>query len=112
MAGLSKKFILKIMKNFHNFCDETLNKLALAIEEKDQEAKFDVEYSDGILTITVENGSKTYVINRHSATQKIWYSSPISGADYFSYEEKSGKWLDSKGEELEKKLFSELENIL
>ncbi len=100
------------MKNFHDLCEDTLTELSQAIEEKDQDSKFDVEYSDGILTIVIENGSKTYVINRHSATQKIWYSSPISGADYFSYDEKSKKWLDSKGEELKEKLFLELENFL
>jgi frataxin-like iron-binding protein CyaY len=42
------------------------------------------------------------------ANRKIWYSSPFSGADYFSYDETTLQWLDFKGEELKQKLFSEL----
>jgi frataxin len=99
-------------KNFHHLCDNFLESLAQKLEEWDKNSALDVEYSDGILTINLENSGKTYVINRHSATQKIWYSSPISGADYFSFNENAQKWLDSKGEEIEKKLLEELERVL
>jgi iron donor protein CyaY len=99
-------------KNFLNNCEETLSKLSQKVEVADKNAKLDVEYSDGILTIIIEASSQTYVINRHSASQKIWYSSPITGANYFSFDEKSIKWLDSKGEELEEKLFSELKKFI
>ncbi len=95
-------------KNFIKFCEPALVKLTEAVEIWDKNSKLDVEYSDGILTIVIEASAETYVINRHSASQKIWYSSPITGADYFSFDEKSEKWLDAKGEELEVKLFSEL----
>ncbi len=95
-------------KNFLNHCDGTLAKLAEKVEAQDPSAKLDVEYSDGILTIIIEATAQSYVINRHAASQKIWYSSPITGADYFSFDEKSAKWLDSKGDELEEKLLSEL----
>lgn len=97
--------------NFHNSCETVLNSLAEAIENRDKNSKLDVEYSDGILTITIEATSQTYVINRHAASQKIWYSSPFTGADYFSFDEASQNWLDSKGEWLEEKLFSELQKI-
>lgn len=98
-------------QNFHNNCDAFLEKLSQQIENNDKNSKLDVEYSDGILKIIVEASSQTYVINRHSASQKIWYSSPLSGADYFSFDANSVKWLDSKGEELSQKLFSELKNF-
>ncbi len=97
------------MQNFHNLCDEFLENLAEQIESKDKNSKLDVEYSDGILTIKLEDSGKTYIINRHSASQKIWYSSPFSGANYFSFNE---KWLDSKGEEISEKLLLELKNYL
>lgn len=99
-------------KDFLKFCEDKLIKLCDDIELKDKGAQLDVEYSDGILQIIVEKTGETYVINRHGASQKIWYSSPISGADYFSFDENSKEWLDSKGEELSKKLFSELTNFL
>jgi len=98
-------------KDFYKLCDDALSQLSSAVEELDKNSKLDVEYSDGILTIIVEATSQTYIINRHAASQKIWYSSPLSGADYFSFDDKSAKWLDSKGEELAQKLFTEIKNL-
>ena len=102
----------RLEKDFLSNCEQTLTKLSELIEATDKNSKLDVEYSDGILTIIVEATSQTYIINRHAASQKIWYSSPLSGADYFAFDENSAKWLDSKGEELEEKLSSELKTIL
>ena len=99
-------------KDFLKFCEQILVQLSENIEIKDKNSKLDVEYSDGILTIIIEATSQTYIINRHAASQKIWYSSPITGADYFVFDEKAQNWLDFKGEKLEEKLFSELENII
>lgn len=93
-------------------CEEALVKLSEAVENRDKNSKLDVEYSDGILTITIEATSQTYIINRHTASQKIWYSSPFTGADYFSFDEDRGGWSDSKGEELEQKLLGELQKFL
>lgn len=97
---------------FLKHCETTLNNLCTAIENCDKNSKLDVEYSDGILTIIIEATSQTYIINRHAASQKIWYSSPFSGADYFAFDEATQSWLDSKGEKLEDKLFTELVKIL
>lgn len=97
--------------SFYKLSEIFLIDLADKIEKSDTEALFDVEYSDGILTIMVERTGQEYVINRHNANQKIWYSSPLSGADYFSFDESSQKWLGSKGEELEEKLMAELEKF-
>lgn len=99
------------MKNFSNLCDQKLNEIAEAIELKDKNSQLDVEYADGILTI-ITLDSKTYIINRHSASQKIWYSSPISGADYFSFDDESNKWINSNNKELSEKLFAELDRLL
>jgi iron donor protein CyaY len=94
---------------FIKICDEALAILAEKIENADIKAQLDIEYADGILNILIEETGQKYVINRHSASQKIWYSSPFSGADYFSFTAASGKWLDSKEYELEDKIFLELE---
>lgn len=98
-------------KDFLKNCEASLSKLCQQVEEMDKNAQLDVEYSDGILSIVIEATKQTYVINRHAASQKIWYSSPITGANYFSFDENSQKWLDSKLSELEQKLFSELLTI-
>jgi iron donor protein CyaY len=95
-------------KTFYKLCEDSLIKLSEALEAWDKDSKLDVEYSDGILEIVVIATKKTYIINRNSGNQKIWYSSPFSGANYFSFDEKSQSWLDAKGDELRLKLFEEL----
>ncbi len=99
-------------KDFLKHCEASLIELCKQIEEADKNSQLDVEYSDGILSVVIEATNQTYIINRHAASQKIWYSSPFSGADYFSFDEKSQKWLDSKLSELGHKLFLELSTIL
>ncbi len=98
-------------KDFIKLCEEELISLAKKIEDNDLESLFDVEYLDGILTIFVTTTSQNYVINKHSASKKIWYSSPISRTDYFSYNLNQKKWLNDKGQELSQKLITELKNF-
>lgn len=99
-------------KDFLKFCKVALIGLSEQIEAQDKNSKLDVEYSDGILEIVISATKQTYIINRNSGNQKIWYSSPFSGADYFSFDEKFSNWVNAKGEELEAKLFSELKTII
>jgi len=99
------------MLAFYKQSENFLISLSDFIEKNDEDSLFDVEYSDGILTILIHATDQEYVINRHSANQKIWYSSPLSGADYFSFDELSCKWLNKHREELEVKLFAELKTF-
>jgi iron donor protein CyaY len=99
------------MLAFYKQSENFLISLADFIEKHDDNSLFDVEYSDGILTILIHATDQEYVINRHSANQKIWYSSPLSGADYFAFDEASHKWLNKHDEELKTKLFAELETF-
>ncbi len=96
---------------FYKHSEDFLLKLADKIETDDKNSIFDVEYSDGILTILVHDTQQEYVINRHLASQKIWYSSPISGADYFAYDDSKSKWLNAKGDDLQEKLLGELKKF-
>jgi iron donor protein CyaY len=95
-------------KDFLTNSEQELIKLADYIENNDKNSTFDVEYSDGILNINVFANNKIYVINKHSASQKIWFSSPISGANYFAYDAQKEKWLSDKNQELEEYLLQEL----
>ncbi len=97
-------------KDFLELSENELINLADIIENKDKNSIFDVEYSDGILNIVVFASGKTYVINKHSASKKIWFSSPISGANYFAYNLDQKKWLDDSGQELKQILLTELKN--
>ncbi len=97
-------------KDFLTLSEKELIKIADIIENKDQNSLFDIEYSDGILSIDIFSTGEKYVINKHSASQKIWFSSPVSGANYFAFNEKQCKWLDDKNQELETLLIDELED--
>lgn len=99
---------MTLEKNFHQLCESSLIKLSSTIENHDKNSQLDVEYSDGILKIIIIASKKTFVINRNSGNQKIWYSSPFSGADYFSFNSQNSDWRNAKGDELSQKLFSEL----
>ena len=94
---------------FLELSETELINLADEIEENDKKSIFDVEYSDGILNIEIFKTGQIYVINKHSASQKIWFSSPISGAKYFAFDEEQKKWLDEKGQELRTFLIEELQ---
>jgi iron donor protein CyaY len=96
---------------FYKICDETLEKLQEKLEEFDENQDLDVEYSDGILEILILENDKIFIINRNAGNQKIWYSSPVSGADYFSYNQDLKKWLNAKNIDLEEKLFGELKKL-
>ncbi len=98
--------------NFYNLCENFLQNLAEKIEGQDVNSKLEVEYQDGILEIIINSNKKTFIINRNAGNQKIWYSSPFSGADYFSFDESLQNWLNAKGDELSKKLFNELNQII
>ena len=91
--------------NFLSISEEYLRQLADNIEDSDTESLLSVELQDGILEI-IDEEDRTYIINQHSATQKIWYSSPFSGADYFAFE--NDNWLNKNGVELSDKLAQEL----
>lgn len=98
-------------KDFYHHCEEELSRLFEELEKMDSNANLDIDYSDGILKIVTAD-NKTYIINRNSGNQKIWYSSPLSGADYFAYDLENKKWQNNKNEELSEKLFAELQTFL
>ena len=97
-------------KDFLKLSESKLMEIDDFIENNDERSVFDVEYSDGILTIEVFHHNKTYVINKNSGNQKIWVSSPVSGADYFAYNSGKNNWFNDQGIELSEKLFSELKD--
>jgi iron donor protein CyaY len=82
-----------------------LENLTEKIEYADQEAVLEVEFHDGIIEIN-DSDARTFIINQHSATKKIWYSSPFSGADYFAFTRQN--WLNKEGVDIIKKLSDEL----
>ncbi len=65
--------------------------------------ELEVDSTGDVLTVEFEDGA-VFVINSHRAARQIWVSAEMS-ASHFDYDEKLGRWLDSKsGEELWLKL--------
>jgi len=94
--------------SFHRFADDALEHLASTIEESDKQGVLDIDFVNDVLTIILKDDSE-YVINKHSASEQIWMSSPFSGAARFSMiENKPHRWVDRKDNDLFNLLESEL----
>lgn len=84
---------------FHATADETLHAIQDTIEEVLEEfgIEFEISYASGVLTLNLpERG--TWVINKQTPTQQLWWSSPISGPKRFEFNEKHGQWVLTKDE--------------
>ncbi|MBF0246892.1 MAG: iron donor protein CyaY [Alphaproteobacteria bacterium] len=80
---------------FETLAEETLENLFDSVEDMlglDEDADF----AHGILNIELGDGRK-YVINKNSASQEIWVSSPVSGASHYAFDADSGDWLNTRG---------------
>jgi frataxin len=83
---------------FETLAQKTLERLFDALEDAIG-ADADVDFEGGILTIELEDG-RQYVINKHTASQEIWLSSPISGAVHFAHDADTGQWASTRGSEV------------
>jgi len=55
----------------------------------------DINYSAGVLTIALTKG--TWVLNKQTPNEQIWWSSPMSGPRRYEFEEGGGKkWIWSR----------------
>lgn len=96
--------------SFDNIAKMTIAKIADSIELQDSEQKVDIDiYDNERINIYTESGQ--FVINKHSAAQEIWLSSPISGPYHFSFNE-NNRWLDTKNNDLYSILEQELSNFI
>jgi len=55
----------------------------------------DAELQGGVLTL--ERDAGTWLLNKHAPTKQVWLSSPKSGARHYGFDEKTGKWADTRG---------------
>ena len=96
---------------YHDVADRTLHSIqdrvedfledhydAGAIDDDDNDDDEDipeVNYASGVLTIYLPPHG-TYVINKQTPNQQIWWSSPISGPRRYEYDEKRKLWVNSR----------------
>lgn len=89
---------------------KTLDELADLLDKFDSSGDLELEYSDGIITITLLSG-KQFIINKHAPSSQIWLSSPLSGGLHFSRDVACCKWKLNDGRDLYGILAGELKSI-
>lgn len=90
---------------FHQRADTMLDQLFSLLEAADARGDLEIEYADGVITIEMPD-RRTYIVNKHTASQQIWMSSPVSGGLHFRYGE--GVWTIPDGRTLKEVLLDEL----
>ncbi len=95
---------------FQQLATEALDNLADALDALDAAGDLELEYQDGIITITIPSG-KQFIINKHTPSQQIWLSSPVSGGLHFPYNSTSRKWQLADGRILNNVLAEELKTL-
>lgn len=94
---------------YHDIADGTLHSIQDAVEDyledhfdagvtgkkNDEEDIPEVNYASGVLTMYLPPHG-TYVINKQTPNQQIWWSSPISGPRRYEYDEKRKIWVNSR----------------
>jgi frataxin len=104
---------------YNTVADDCLENLQDALDEwleenvNDGSSRADdtteVVYASGVLTLKLPPHG-TWVLNKQSATQQIWWSSPLSGPKRFEYAD--GAWWSTKdGLNLERQLAQELRHF-
>ncbi|KAK4102497.1 Frataxin [Parathielavia hyrcaniae] len=71
---------------YHAVADEYMEKLLNHLEAlQDTREEVDVEYSSGVLTLSLGPHIGTYVINKQPPNKQIWLSSPQTGPKRYDY---------------------------
>lgn len=90
------------VSQYHDVADDTLHGIQDAVEDLiedncDTEANSDDEipetnYSSGVLTLSFPPHG-TWVINKQTPNQQLWWSSPLSGPRRYEYVEERERWV-------------------
>ncbi|KAK4238805.1 hypothetical protein C8A03DRAFT_14739 [Achaetomium macrosporum] len=71
---------------YHTLADTYMDNLLNRLEElQDEREDVDVEYSSGVLTLSLGPEVGTYVINKQPPNKQIWLSSPKTGPKRYDY---------------------------
>ena len=86
---------------YHSVADSTLENIqdTLEIFFEDHDIDAEINYASGVLTIHLPADGKTWVLNKQTPNQQIWWSSPISGPRRYEY----ALWSQRVGEEKQKR---------
>mmetsp|Transcript_31152 Transcript_31152/g.46977 ORF Transcript_31152/g.46977 Transcript_31152/m.46977 type:complete len:244 (-) Transcript_31152:148-879(-) len=92
------------VSQYHNVADDTLHTIQDAVEDliednfdtdtnnSDDDTLPEVNYASGVLTMSLPPHG-TWVINKQTPNQQLWWSSPISGPRRYEYVEERERWV-------------------
>lgn len=83
--------------DFHTVADDTLDAIQDAIDDAldTTDLDYEVTLASGVLTLTLP-GKGTWVINKQTPNQQLWWSSPLSGPKRFEYDDSDHIWFSTK----------------
>ena len=92
--------------HYHNVADVTLETIQDIVEDyfeehyessssENEEDIPEVNYASGVLTMYIPSHG-TWVINKQTPNEQIWWSSPISGPRRYEYDETKERWVYSR----------------
>ena len=107
--GLGKGYTFPSVSDYHAAADDLLEATQSAIEAALEDRlgpDFDTDYSQGVLTVSLgnEGGGGTYVLNKQTPNQQIWWSSPLSGPKRFEFDPEAssyGSWVSTRDASVE-----------
>jgi frataxin len=87
----------KTEAEYNSIADETLDTIQDAVDDAldATSIEYECENAAGVLTLKMPPHG-TWVINKQTPNQQIWWSSPLSGPKRFEYEPESGEWFSTK----------------
>ena len=94
---------------FDSLAEKELHKISELVEERSEKIDLDsLEFNEGVVTIAFNSG--VFVLNKHSASRQIWYSSPVSSPAYFELLGGNGQpwWSSRVGMTLREKLKADI----
>ena len=97
---------------YHNVADETLETLQDTLDDVLEPVvmEYELTLANGVLTLVIPNHG-TWVLNKQTPTQQIWWSSPLSGPKRFEYLDET--WCSTKnGLTLGPLLVQEIRHVL
>eukprot|EP00386_Alphamonas_edax_P000858 GDKI01002623.1.p1 GENE.GDKI01002623.1~~GDKI01002623.1.p1 ORF type:complete len:178 (+),score=13.16 GDKI01002623.1:58-591(+) len=84
---------------YHKHADAALQCIHDKLEGVELDCVEELELREGVLTIDLGSHG-TFVLNKHFISKQIWYSSPVSGAQYFNSSSEPRWMSDTLGKDL------------
>jgi frataxin len=99
IPNILRHFSFDTESAFHSVADETLETIQDAIDaclEDKGIIDYELTLASGVLTLQFLSSNATWVINKQTPNQQLWWSSPMSGPKRFAFDAGTTKWVSTK----------------